>query len=63
MPTSQLRGVKTSVSPYSMYAVAGSLVLTVKRTTVPSLGARFRATMSWMVPPWVVVKSSECGDT
>ena len=51
MPTSQLRGVNTSVSPYSMYAVAGSLVLTVKRTTVPSLGARVRKTKSWMVPP------------
>ena len=60
---SQFLGVKTSVSPYSMKAVAGSLVLTVKRTKVPSLGARVSDTKSCTVPPWVVVKSSECGDT
>ena len=40
MPMSQFLGVNTRVSPYSIYAVAGSLVLTVKRTTVPSLGWR-----------------------
>ena len=60
---SQFSGVNTSSSPYSMYAVAGSLVLTEKRTTVSSLGARVRDTKSEIVPPCVVVKSFECGDT
>ena len=60
---SQFSGVNTSRSPYSTYAVAGSLVLTEKRTTVSSLGSRVSDTKSEMVPPWVVVKSFECGDT